>query len=65
MVLHRTSETLQGGEDLFMFSSDFPHREGTINPIGVFEHTMDGVSDSDRQAFYSGNYARMMGLDKG
>lgn len=52
----------QCGEDLFLFSSDYPHPEGTKDPIKRFEETMDGVSASARDAFYRGNYARMMGI---
>ena len=52
----------QAGEDLFMFSSDYPHPEGTRDPLGRFEATMADVSDSGRDAFYSGNFADLMGL---
>ena len=55
----------QGGEDLFLFSSDYPHREGTTDPIGHFEGTLDGVSASARESFYFKNYIRMMGLTDG
>ncbi|HET6951046.1 MAG TPA: amidohydrolase family protein [Acidimicrobiales bacterium] len=50
------------GEDLFLFSSDYPHPEGTRDPLGRFEATMDGVSDAARERFYSGNFADMMRL---
>ena len=52
----------QCGEDLLMFSSDYPHPEGTRDPLGRFEATMDGVSDAARERFYSGNFADLMGL---
>jgi predicted TIM-barrel fold metal-dependent hydrolase len=52
----------QASEDLFLFSSDYPHREGTTDPIGHLEETMDTLSESARSAFYYGNYSRMMGL---
>lgn len=55
----------QAGDDLFLFSSDYPHREGTTDPIGHFEAHMDGVPPAAREAFYYKNYARMMGLDLG
>ncbi len=48
------------GDDLFLFSSDYPHPEGTRDPIGRFEATMEGVSDAARERFYSGNFADMM-----
>jgi hypothetical protein len=28
-----------------MFSSDYPHPEGTTDPLGRFERTLSGVSD--------------------
>jgi predicted TIM-barrel fold metal-dependent hydrolase len=52
----------QCGCDLFLFSSDYPHPEGTKDPIQRFEETMDGVSTEARERFYSGNYAAMMGI---
>ncbi len=52
----------QCGEDLLMFSSDYPHPEGTRDPLGRFEATMDGVSDAARERFYSANFADLMGL---
>lgn len=51
------------GDDLFLFSSDYPHPEGTRDPLGRFEATMDGVSERARERFFSGNFADMMRLD--
>lgn len=51
----------QCGEDLFLFSSDYPHPEGTKDPIQRFEETMDGLTPGGRERFYSGNYEAMMG----
>ncbi len=53
----------QCGDDLFLFSSDYPHPEGTKDPIARFEETMDGVSADARDRFYQGNYRTMMGWD--
>ena len=50
------------GEDLFMFSSDYPHPEGTRDPLGRFEATMAGVSETAREKFYSANFADFMGF---
>jgi uncharacterized protein len=52
----------QCGDDLFLFSSDYPHPEGTKDPILRFEETMEDVSAEARDAFYRGNCARMLGL---
>ena len=50
----------RAGADLFMFSSDYPHPEGTNDPIGRFERTMGALTDDARTAFYSKNFEQMM-----
>jgi len=52
----------QAGEELFLFSSDYPHIEGTKDPIGKFESTLDGVTDDARERFYSRNFAELFAL---
>jgi predicted TIM-barrel fold metal-dependent hydrolase len=47
----------QAGAELFLFSSDYPHPEGTKDPIGRFEATMDGVDDTARERFFAANFA--------
>jgi uncharacterized protein len=49
------------GPELFLFSSDFPHPEGTRDPFGKFEKTLDGIGDADLELFYSGNFRRLLG----
>jgi len=51
----------QCGEDLFLFSSDYPHPEGGRDPLARFEASLEGASDSAKERFYSGNFADMMG----
>ncbi|MDA3041430.1 MAG: amidohydrolase family protein, partial [Actinomycetota bacterium] len=51
----------QGGEDVVMFSSDYPHVEGGRRPIERFERSLDGVSDMAREKFYSLNMIDLMG----
>ena len=51
------------GDDLFLFSSDYPHPEGTRDPLGRFEATMEGVGEAARDRFYAGNFADLMRLD--
>jgi predicted TIM-barrel fold metal-dependent hydrolase len=48
------------GPELFMFSSDYPHPEGTDDPIGRFERTIKGVAEEDKAKFYSENFQVMM-----
>jgi predicted TIM-barrel fold metal-dependent hydrolase len=52
----------EAGADLFLFSTDYPHPEGTRDPIARFEATMEAVGNEARERFYSGNFAAMMGL---
>jgi uncharacterized protein len=49
------------GAELFLFSSDYPHPEGTNDPIGRFERTLTDIGEEDRRLFYSGNFEAMMG----
>jgi predicted TIM-barrel fold metal-dependent hydrolase len=49
------------GADLFLFSSDYPHPEGTDDPIGRFERTFKDVDEEAKEKFYYGNFQEMMG----
>lgn len=51
------------GEELFLFSSDYPHPEGTKDPIGKFEASLDahGIDQRARDRFYSENFASLYG----
>jgi predicted TIM-barrel fold metal-dependent hydrolase len=51
----------QAGEELFLFSSDYPHPEGGRNPLGRFEDSLSGISEEAKTRFYSKNFAEMMG----
>jgi predicted TIM-barrel fold metal-dependent hydrolase len=51
-----------GGADMFMFSSDYPHPEGTNDPKGRFERTMADIDEDAKDQFYRRNYEQMMGL---
>jgi uncharacterized protein len=52
------------GAELFMFSSDYPHPEGTDDPIGRFERTFDGITEDAKNKFYSENFQAMMASAK-
>jgi predicted TIM-barrel fold metal-dependent hydrolase len=45
------------GEELFLFSSDYPHPEGTKDPVERFEASLVDVSDAAKERFYSRNFA--------
>jgi predicted TIM-barrel fold metal-dependent hydrolase len=45
--------------ELYLFSSDYPHVEGTRDPIGKFEKTLTNHDESKKDLFYSENYLRI------
>jgi predicted TIM-barrel fold metal-dependent hydrolase len=49
------------GPELFMFSSDYPHVEGGRNPWKRFEASLAERSEADKHAFYTANFADLMG----
>jgi uncharacterized protein len=49
-----------GGPDLFMFSSDYPHPEGTNDPLGRFERTLGEFDEVSLDRFYRRNFEEMM-----
>lgn len=51
----------QLGPDMLCFASDYPHPEGSRDPIGKFEATMDGVDRDALDAFYAGNIDAFLG----
>ncbi|MCR5872813.1 amidohydrolase family protein [Phenylobacterium sp. J426] len=55
----------EAGKELFLFSSDYPHPEGTNDPIGRFERTFTGLDEDARDRFYRRNFEEMMGAPAG
>lgn len=51
------------GDELFLFSSDYPHPEGSKDPIGKFETSLDNhsISRSARNRFYAENFTALFG----
>jgi predicted TIM-barrel fold metal-dependent hydrolase len=49
------------GPELFLFSSDYPHPEGTDDPIGRFERTLQEIPEAHKELFYRANFLSMMG----
>ncbi len=49
----------EGGPDLYLFSSDYPHPEGTRNPIERFEGTFAGFDEETKDRFYRRNFEHM------
>jgi predicted TIM-barrel fold metal-dependent hydrolase len=50
-----------GAEDLLMFASDYPHHEGTDDPIGRYEKTLGQVDEIKKKKFYSENFKSFLG----
>lgn len=50
------------GPEMLVFASDYPHPEGTSDPIRKFESTMQQCDSKTMDAFYYGNMANLMGL---
>jgi predicted TIM-barrel fold metal-dependent hydrolase len=51
----------QGGADLVMFSSDYPHVEGGRKPVERFEASLGEVGEDVREQFYVDNFVYLMG----
>ena len=51
----------QLGPEMLCFASDYPHPEGSSDPIRKFEATMDGTDPAAVEAFYAGNVERFLG----
>jgi predicted TIM-barrel fold metal-dependent hydrolase len=51
----------QAGEEVAMFSTDYPHVEGGRRPIERFEASLGDASDAVRQAFYCDNFVDLIG----
>lgn len=51
----------QAGEELFMFSTDYPHPEGGRDPLAKFEEAMTNTSEEAKHKFYYQNMADLLG----
>lgn len=49
------------GEEVCLFSSDFPHVEGGRNPLKRFNDALSGCSEVARRRFYRDNFIDLMG----
>ena len=50
------------GPDMLCFASDYPHPEGTRDPIGKFERNMTGCDKETMDKFYYGNMLELMNV---
>ena len=51
----------EAGNEIFMFSSDYPHLEGGRNPLARFEKSIEGISETDQDKFFRLNFESLMG----
>lgn len=49
------------GDEICMFSSDFPHVEGGRNPLKRFEDAMSATPEAAKRRFYCDNFIDLMG----
>jgi hypothetical protein len=49
------------GDQVALFSSDYPHVEGGRAPLKRFDESLHGCSASARQRFYADNFIDLMG----
>ena len=49
----------ESNDDLYLFSSDYPHTEGGRDPIARFESTLTNSSDGVKEKFYADNFLRL------
>ena len=47
-------------DDLYLFSSDYPHIEGGRNPIGRFETSLGDLPEAARSSFYTHNFLKLL-----
>ena len=52
----------QDMDEVLMFASDYPHHEGTDDPIGRFERAMPEASERQKDRFYRDNYKALFAL---
>ena len=50
----------ESADDLYLFSSDYPHVEGGRNPLGRFRKSLESASESTEHRFYYENFLRIL-----
>ena len=49
------------GDEVCLFSSDYPHVEGGRNPLKRFNDSLEGLSDQARRRFFRDNFIDLLG----
>ena len=50
----------ESNDELYLFSTDYPHLEGGRNPLGRFTTNLEQVPEATRERFFSGNFRRVL-----
>jgi predicted TIM-barrel fold metal-dependent hydrolase len=50
----------ESADDLYVFSSDYPHVEGGRNPLGRFRNNLERAPESTEQRFYFENFLKVL-----
>ena len=51
----------ESNDELYLFSSDYPHHEGGRNPFGRFARSLEGHTAQTLDRFYAENFTRVFG----
>ncbi len=51
----------ESNDELYLFSSDYPHAEGGRDPLARFERALEGVGEASKERFYSRNLDVLLG----
>jgi len=50
----------ESNDELYLFSSDYPHAEGGRDPIARFERSLEGASETTRRRFWGENLLTLL-----
>lgn len=50
----------ESNQRLYLFSSDYPHREGGHDPLARFERSLEGHDEATKRRFYADNLADLL-----
>jgi predicted TIM-barrel fold metal-dependent hydrolase len=50
----------ESSDELYLFSTDYPHLEGGRNPVGRFWRNLEGVPEATRERFCHGNFRKVL-----
>ena len=52
----------ESSSQLYMFSTDYPHAEGGRDPLGRFTQSVTGLTVSEQDQFFAGNFMDLYGI---